>query len=1142
MRLIVEIVLILLQLDLTIPSTHWLITEVGKIEAQPDSIFMMRQSHDLVAFIHQERRFIDMNDLHEKLSVFRGQLDDTSLDVPDVEAMLAQKDADCIYAGRSLTQFDLYISTMVPFNAMKKLKIISIDSKTKLKEPLCSKMEIMNLEIPYIDELSGVAERGELMMQEETGIMPVLLEDGKIRLSQYGHSVAKNLSKDKTSWSSYNLAALYWRMKGDPYETIECLRRALYFGATEESQTVSLVNLGNVLHQSLRSEDAAEILELAARRDPKNVVIHYTLGNVFAVLMQYNKSIESFGNAVNILDDLEWVKKRKAAVECHRKLEIALEAQHSKLQKTLDELKQYQGQHAAWSTMNNKLHSVQASLESRVASRDSYETYKLQTEGTRFRPQGCYENIADGKKVLECVQINYDIQNKPMHSVFRRTHQTGESSIKSEEKKVGETEINSDEKSREKPSKKKRYPKLGNFNEFINYNKPGWPGKDECVTYVTKFPEWTQLPTVFLPPDNKGYDLRKMVNADISLSPSEQHSLPWYPPLCDSEKFKDLKLPTRFQSLPGFSTSMSKEKFPDESIKARFLYSFGLKHEMKENIAELGARLRSAQDRGLWPDWLLNIVIGTYHRILGNTGASVTCFGLALSEAPLEYSDLVLTNLAGLLYKLGHVDAALKLVEEAEAVCDSEPETHFFLATLLAAKGNMSGSIKHYRETLRLEPDYPGGVNQLRIPSCYVKYHLHDGPDEGNGGHCHAAGHGGKECRQQGPGHQGNRDFILCRNGVCRFVSREDIENLPEAQSGKEILEETFNIKIPDKEEVTTQKPTLPLKLEAKKELESPEKISDLIKEKARESNTVYETPIIVKSQKIEERGPVEVSVIAVTQDEEASKKSFVNDDALPDLLIKPTINENFQLPSSDLEACIRVESKDYLDLFTSTWMIATEKNKRFSDFLPNYRTVDIIEEPVCYEVPPGMRSLDHLAGVKYKHLLSYKAEAGLTDAFQSLVKSDQNEQADVELVGSMIAMAMSYDPQSWLLTSGAALYWRIKGDVEKAVECLRHSLHFAPTQMRDMPLIALANILHRSGLYNDAIIAANSALEISPSLVVTHFTLANIYASKMDFEKAKLFYISTLTLQSSFEPALERLRKVLCREKIQESHRKKSK
>ena len=78
---------------------------------------------------------------------------------------------------------------------------------------------------------------------------------------------------------------------------------------------MSLVSLGNVLHQSLRSEDAAAVLEMAVNTDPSNVVSHYTLGNVYAVLMQYNKSVESFDRAVTILDDLDWVKKRKAAVQ-----------------------------------------------------------------------------------------------------------------------------------------------------------------------------------------------------------------------------------------------------------------------------------------------------------------------------------------------------------------------------------------------------------------------------------------------------------------------------------------------------------------------------------------------------------------------------------------------------------------------------------------------------------------------------------------------------------------------------------------------------------------------------------------------------------------------------------------------------------
>ena len=30
--------------------------------------------------------------------------------------------------------------------------------------------------------------------------------------------------QEKTNWVTYNLAGLYWRMKGDAFESIECLR------------------------------------------------------------------------------------------------------------------------------------------------------------------------------------------------------------------------------------------------------------------------------------------------------------------------------------------------------------------------------------------------------------------------------------------------------------------------------------------------------------------------------------------------------------------------------------------------------------------------------------------------------------------------------------------------------------------------------------------------------------------------------------------------------------------------------------------------------------------------------------------------------------------------------------------------------
>ena len=91
-------------------------------------------------------------------------------------------------------------------------------------------------------------------------------------------------------------------------------RRAIHFGqgGSREARPVSLISLGNVLHQALQTEDAAKVtsiflviiitapkvLEMAVDSDPTESVGHYTLGNVYAVLMQFNKSIASFDYAL----------------------------------------------------------------------------------------------------------------------------------------------------------------------------------------------------------------------------------------------------------------------------------------------------------------------------------------------------------------------------------------------------------------------------------------------------------------------------------------------------------------------------------------------------------------------------------------------------------------------------------------------------------------------------------------------------------------------------------------------------------------------------------------------------------------------------------------------------------------------------
>ena len=92
--------------------------------------------------------------------------------------------------------------------------------------------------------------------------------------------------------------------------TSSVARRAIHFGqgGSREARPVSLISLGNVLHQALQTEDAAKVasiimttlkvLEMAVDSDPTESVGHYTLGNVYAVLMQFNKSIASFDYAL----------------------------------------------------------------------------------------------------------------------------------------------------------------------------------------------------------------------------------------------------------------------------------------------------------------------------------------------------------------------------------------------------------------------------------------------------------------------------------------------------------------------------------------------------------------------------------------------------------------------------------------------------------------------------------------------------------------------------------------------------------------------------------------------------------------------------------------------------------------------------
>lgn len=82
------------------------------------------------------------------------------------------------------------------------------------------------------------------------------------------------------------------------------------------------------------------------------------------------------------------------------------------------------------------------------------------------------------------------------------------------------------------------------------------------------------------------------------------------------------------------------------------------------------------------------------------------------------------------------------------------------------------------------------------------------------------------------------------------------------------------------------------------------------------------------------------------------------------------------------------------------------------------------------------------------------------------------------------------------MLATAAAIYWRVLGNTAQAITCLKHALHVAPDNDKDIPMINLANVLQRIGFLSDALEVAKMALEIHPDYVVNQFTIGNIYTA----------------------------------------------
>ncbi|KAK6026579.1 tetratricopeptide repeat protein, partial [Ostertagia ostertagi] len=222
-----------------------------------------------------------------------------------------------------------------------------------------------------------------------------------------------------------------------------------------------------------------------------------------------------------------------------------------------------------------------------------------------------------------------------------------------------------------------------------------------------------------------------------------------------------------------------------------------------------------------------------------------------------------------------------------------------------------------------------------------------------------------------------------------------------------------------------------------------------------------------------------------------------------------------------------------------STWVSVTAKGEDIAKYVDLRGPVPGIAglQPICPSIDQREASpilgMHHLPAFALSdQFLFYKPEKALTDALKSLGNErDSIEHVAARLHTALLANGMGKNGEAvnWLLCVLSSLYWRVVGDAHRAVGCLQCALQTAPPHTRDVALVSLANICHQAGLLHSALIAAGTALSASPNLVAIHFTIANIYASMGDYQRALEFYYSTLSLQMNFEPAKERIRAIYC-------------
>uniref|UniRef100_A0A671Y645 Tetratricopeptide repeat domain 17 n=1 Tax=Sparus aurata TaxID=8175 RepID=A0A671Y645_SPAAU len=1074
------ILLCILIVDSGGATTHWVVTEDGKIQQQVHSPLNLKHPHDVVIFMRQDARVNYLKKLEKQLVAQKIHIEENEDRDTGLEQRHYKEDPDCVMAKVPLGDLDLYDGTYISLESKDISPEDYVDSRSAmppdLEKPDCAKVFELPYSIHAFQHLRGVQERANLtspLLSKEDPIFSSLSNKLGRSVDEVGHRIHQGLMRNSSSWVLYNMASFYWRMKNEPQKAVDCVVRALHFSPRQQKD-VALVNMANILHRAHFSADAAILAHAALDLTSDLFTSHYTLGNIYAMLGEYNHSVLCYEQALQAQPGFEQALRRKHAVLCQQKLEQRLEAQHRSLQRTLNELKEYQKQHDHYLHQQEALDKYKLLQEEQILRNIIHET-QMAKEAQLGNHQMC--RLGQQQRSLYCpfdLPVRYH-----RGDLFEHVHyvQFGEEvSVASSVALVSER--NSNQTSASPPLHPSvsgdQDPAAALWGSHQDYTQMLWPQKSDCAHEYPNVPPPHLLPTYYLSPETQGLRLATV------------------------------------------------------------------------------------------PRWLIHNEAALFWRAKGNGSHALQCLRQVLSSAPPSHRQLSHTNAANLLLHHGLTTQAQTLLEQAVALNASEPHTLFSLVSLQLAQGNVTGALALFRHILVTALSSSASFASLaECKQCRTSlpllrclqfypflYNLSQRqPCSAGCNSSHMIDLVRVVATVKKKKKKESASVILDSNGSGEAAGQQ--QTSPSA-SGTAKMATPFGGGGVEGEEEWQLKEDLMGAFEGA--LDVGGKRGDLRGIRVLKNDRVMGAragggPCFGNCEDDDGAEWITFQVKRVRKakvdgtDSVASSDDSQNGESLPGghsvlEISGPTIpspgpsgrwKDYTSLGWPGPEECQRTRRVD-LTTVASTWLAVSAKNIDITEHIDFGTPLqEPAAEPLCNaNLAASMHTLDHLAGVANRAAIHYTGESQLREVLQNLGKDKFSPQS-FEQVGTRIAKVLEKNQTSWVLSSMAALYWRVKGQGKRAIDCLRQALNYAPHHMKDVPLISLANIFQNARLWEDALTVARMAVEIAPHFVVNHFTLANVYITMEEFEKAMHWYESTLKLQPEFAPAKDRLRTIQC-------------